>query len=321
MRNSKKIILILLATIFTQQLVMAQTEVAPLSPRLTQYMLHQPFVNPAAVGSYESFTGAMSYRNDWSGMEGTANTQGIDVTMPLSDVNYMGVGLIRDYIGAGYETQYSFNINYAFRLQFTDEDYLSLGLSAGGDYIVNDFSNLEGINLNDPAYSQIAESTFAPNMRLGAYYFRDKVYAGVAISNLFSTTITTNANNTKEYDTEYLDFNKVNYMIHAGVSIPISEYWDLNASSLARYATGSNLQVDINSMFMYDNIFGIGAMYRTTNELAIMANFRFLEKFRLGYAYETRLSDYDNSDMGTHEIMLIFQLPDPKGSAIVVPRF
>ena len=294
---------------------------APLGPRLTQYMLHQPFVNPAAVGSYESFTGAMSYRNDWSGMEGTANTQGLDVTMPLSDVNYMGIGLIRDYIGAGYETEYSFNVNYAFRFKVSDDDYISLGLSGGGDYIVNDFSNLEGLNMNDPSYSQVTESTFAPNMRLGAYYFRDKIYAGLAISNLFSTTITTNPDNTKEYSTEYLDFKKVNYMVHAGISIPVSDYWDLNVSSLARYASGSDLQVDINSLFMYDNIFGIGAMYRTTNELAIMANFRLLERFRLGYAYETRLSDYDNTDMGTHEIMLIFQLPDPKGSAIVVPRF
>ena len=308
-------------TVLTQQVVVAQTDVAPLDPRLTQYMMHQPFINPASIGSYESLTAAMSYRNDWTGIEGTSNTQGIDVTMPMSDANFLGIGLIRDYIGAGYETQYSLNVNYAFKFQISDNDFLSLGLSGGGDYIVNDFSKLEGININDPSFSQTSESTFAPNMRLGAYYFRDKIYAGFTMNNLFSTTILTNPDNTKEYTTEYLNMDKVNYMVHLGVSIPISDYWDLNVSSLGRYAKGSDVQFDFNTLFMYDNIFGIGAMYRTSNELAIMANFRFLEKFRIGYAYETRLSDYDNTDMGTHEIMLIFQLPDPKGSAIVVPRF
>ncbi len=307
---------------FTQQILFAQIDVAPLEPRLTQYMLHQPFINPASIGSYETFTAAMSYRNQWVGMDGTPNTQGLDFTMPINDVNFIGAAVARDYLGEGYAPHgYYFNINYAFKLQLTEADYLSLGLSAGGNYIITDLSGLEGIAIDDPALTGGSESVFSPNMRLGAYYFRDRVYAGFTLSNLFSTTTITNPDYTKEQNTEYFNMDKVNYMAHAGVSVPIGEYWDIDMSTLGRYAKGTKVQVDLNALFVYDNFFGIGATYRTSNEVALMANFRFLDHFRLGYAYEALLSDLDNSNSGTHEIMLIFQLASPKGTAIMVPRF
>jgi len=136
-------------------------------------MLHQAFINPAAIGSYETFTAAAYYRNQWTGIEGTPNVQGLDFTIPLGEVNYIGAQVLKDDIANGYENRYVFNVNYAFRLQLTDEDYLSLGLSAGGDYIANDYSGLNPIGVVDPSLPSGTETYFAPNMRLGAYYFRD----------------------------------------------------------------------------------------------------------------------------------------------------
>lgn len=306
--------------IFGQHELKAQTQhnIAPLKGRLTQYMLHQPFINPAAMGSYETFTAAAFYRNQWVGMNGTPNVQGLDATIPIGEVNFLGASILRDDIGGGYEKRYDFNINYAFKLRLTDNDYLSLGLSAGGDYIVNDYSELYGI-ANDPSLPTGTESFFAPNMRLGLYYFRNRVYVGAALSNLFSTT--EDKTESSGYRTNYLDWNEVDYMGHAGVRIPVGDYWDLDLSTLGRYRATAKFQADFNAQFIYDKIIGIGATYRTSNEVAFMANFRFLDHFRLGYAYGTFVNELSNSNSGTHEIMLIYQLGSPKGSAIVIPRF
>jgi len=32
---------------------------------LSQYMVHQPFINPGAVGAFESLNGSLFYRTQW----------------------------------------------------------------------------------------------------------------------------------------------------------------------------------------------------------------------------------------------------------------
>lgn len=302
--------------VFGQQDTYGQVKAeSPLGYRLSQYMLHQPFINPAALGSYETFTAAAFYRNQWTGIEGSPNTQGLDITAPLNDVNYIGGQITRDNSGGVYDNRYKFDVNYAFRLKLTDKDFLSLGLSAGGEYVSNDYGNLSPI-APDPSIPTGIQTAFAPDMRLGAYYFRDKIYAGLAMNNLFSTDY---SDQEGDYVTE-LNMEAVEYLIHGGISIPFSNYWDLDVSSLVKYRKGSDLQADFNALFVFDKTFGFGAAYRTSNELALMANFRFLDHFRLGYAYETIFGKLQNSN-GTHEVMLIYQLASPRGSAITVPRF
>lgn len=278
-----KKIYILLLLLSSRYDVYSQLKLMPLEGRLTQYTLQKSFVNPAVIGSYDALSASVYYRNQWTGIKGAPKTQGLDFSIPMNNKNNLGIQLIRDNIAEGYKNNYNINIIYAHRIQLTKTDFLSFGIDAGADEIVSNYSSLRALTAGDPMLLTATETTFVPNLKLGAYYFRSRLYAGFALNNIFFAENNTSA--AGGYKMEYFNWQKIQYVGHGGAKIYMSEYWDMDLSTLGRYKAGTSIQVDINAMFLYDNVLGIGATYRTNKEVAIMSNISFLEHFKLGYSY------------------------------------
>jgi type IX secretion system PorP/SprF family membrane protein len=276
---------------------------------LSQYMLHQPFLNPASMASYQYINGALLYRKQWVGFEGAPSVQGVNFNMPFKGrKSFLGVTVLNDQIGVNRFTDVS--ATYAYRIGITEKTSLSFGLSATLAMLQSDLSEVATTqdHLNgtvDPVYSSDTKTFMAPDLDFGVYYFGSRFYVGLALPSLLDNKIV--------FDSDYkndigFDFSTLHYNISGGYKFKLSDRFDLNTSALIKLVSGSPMQFDVNAQLSYNNLFGIGASYRSQQIIVAMANVKITKFFKLGYAYDYNFSELSDVSTGSHEIILIFEL-------------
>jgi type IX secretion system PorP/SprF family membrane protein len=305
--------LILAAALFTGVNSFAQNQF-----HVSQYMMHHSFINPGAIGNSNALNGAIFYRNQWSGMDGAPTVMGLNFNKPFTKgKNHLGFTVVHDQIGVS--KNFEFTLTYAYRMKLGINKYLSLGLSATVSLMQSNLATVQTTDANDPIFSSNTPTFTMPNAKFGAYYFSPKFYVGFAIPNLLENKVI--------YNTTYTgvtEFNPENlhYYLHSGYSFALSEDFDLNPSVLLKQVAGSPLSIDINVQMMYKKKFGVGASFRTSNELIGLLNYQITDSFRLGYAYDFNWGQLGSFSKGSHEVMLIFRHMEKKGiPAIESPRF
>src|SRR5688572_90326 len=120
----KKITAILIVCFITST-VLAQQD-----PLYSQY-INNPFVlNPAYAGMTNNLNTSVSYREQWTGLEGNPTTLNANGDVSLSG-NRMGAGLmiVSDKIGSTSVNE--FYGSYAYRIRLVRNTTLSFGLQAG----------------------------------------------------------------------------------------------------------------------------------------------------------------------------------------------
>lgn len=285
---------------------------------LSQYMLHQPLLNPAALGSYANINGALLYKHQWTGFDGAPKIQGFNINTPLgASNNYVGLTVYNDQIGVNHRMDIS--ATYAYRAQVNETSAIAFGLSATVAMMQSNLAEVEVVDVNDPIFSANTETFIAPDFKFGAYYFSEKFYVGFALPNLL--------NNQVIYDNGYsskteFDAKNLHYHVHAGYEFTLSENMDMNVSTLIKEVYGAPMQIDLNAQVVFNKKFGIGASYRTAKIVNGLVNFRFNEFLQLGYAYDYNFTDLSKVSSGTHEIMLVYNvMRNITGAKIEGPRF
>ncbi len=298
---------------------------AQLSSEVNQYMVYQPYINFASASSYETVNGALFYRNQWTGFDGAPITYGLGVAIPIpkkNSIKYtnstMGISLQREEIGI--HRNDALSIDYAYRLQINRSTFLSFSLSPTIRFL-NDNFNLTVSNDIDPLLNQVAVSKTAPNFKFGSYLFKDNFYIGFATTNLLYNNI---YNNSSTYGIETgFDPKRINYLLHTGYQHDINKNNSIITSGLIKISEGANIHYNINILWStLSEKLGIGASYRSTKDLVFIANFKLYNQFKLSYAYQYALSELNNYENGSHELMLVYQVkPKKKLIKIRTPRF
>lgn len=285
---------------------------------MSQSMMYQPFINPAAIGSYNNLNGALFYKNQWTGFVGAPEIGGLSVNSPIKGSNHsVGFTFINDKIGISNNKDLSFM--YAYKMKLNDKNYISLGLTGSMMMMQSNLANLDIIQGADPVFQANTPTYVMPNAKFGAYYFTNKFYAGFGIPNLMKNKIETNG--IIKASTTFATDN-IHFYIHSGYKFEINEDWDANASILLKEVSGAPLQIGLNGQFVYKELLGLGASYRTSKELVIMANYQITQELKLGYAYDFNMDDIGKYSSGTHEIILLFNIINDKVIPIIeVPRF
>ncbi len=293
---------------------------AQLTNEINQYMVHQPFVNFSSATSYQSFTAAGYYRNQWVGFNGAPQTFGLQVQSPLASINSsVGLRLIRDQIGVNVSDQVA--LNYAYRLQLKESNYLSFSLSPKMFFKKGDLNQL--ITTSDQSDPLTSVSYSVPamfNAELGAYYFKQNFYLGFAIPNILVNNVL--VMDSKNYINEFRT-NQMNVFIHSGYQHNLANNQAITGSVLMKTAMGANIHGELNALYSFKSEqFGFGVSYRTSKEWLALVKATFLDSFTFSYAYQhsfTEISSYQN---GTHELMMIYQLATKKKLIpITSPRF
>ena len=284
---------------------------------ITQYMNHQPFINPASIGSYENMNGALLYKTQWVGLEGAPQIGAFSINSPIGDSkNHLGLTVINDKIGVRQDMDISGN--YAYRMPISTKTNLTLGLSASLRLLQGDFATINTTIDNDPLFQSNTSTIPAANFKFGSYYNSERFYIGFAVPNLIKNTITTNDKANSEFD-----FKDMHFYLHSGYYFPINNVFDLKSSVLFKQVSGAPLQMDINSQVEFKRKFALGLSYRSSKEMVGLISLELNSYIRLAYSYDYAFNEVNTVSSGTHEIMILFNFINisAKKAVITAPRF
>lgn len=273
---------------------------AQIDPQFTQYMFNETFINPAYVGSRESISATLLYRNQWVGIEGSPKTQTFSIHAPLKN-RHVGLGLsvINEEIGISH--QLSFSAYFAYRILYP-HSALSFGLGGGFSNHEERFSDVRTIIPGDQQFMTDVNKSFLPNSSFGVYYYNKKFYAGLSIPRLMQNKIIiSSANSVVE--------NKVNYKLWhynlaSGFVFDLKEDLKVKPSLLIKMVQNAPVEIDVNLNFIFHDFLWLGAAYRSGDAVAALLGLQLNRQLMLGYSYDYTLTPLEKYNSGTHEITL-----------------
>ena len=289
---------------------------------ISQNMLHQPFLNPASIGSYGSLNGALLYKKQWVNIEGAPEIQAFNVNMPLNDDddNYIGLSVLHDKIGVN--DNFSLSMSYAYALKVDRNTKLSFGISAKANILQSSLLNVKNLqSTKDLSFSKNLKSHVLPNFRYGMYYYSNKFYIGFVIPELFTNSVLINNDLTTKNEIKF-ESKELHYYLSGGYKFEYSNDMNVITSTLLKHVSGSPLQIELNVLLELEEKLGVGFSYRSSNEFVTILAYKINDIFKMAYSYDFSFSKLAKYHLGTHEISLIFNLErQNKFSFISAPRF
>ena len=278
----------------------------------THYMYNTLVVNPAYAGSRDALTMTGLGRFQWAGFSGAPMTQTFTAHAPVAWKSLgLGISAVNDKIGLVNTT--SLYIDVAYRLKLSEKSRLSIGLKGGFNNYNARLSSAQVIDQNDNSFS--ADRTgYMPNAGVGIYYQSEKFYAGVSVPKVVENKFKANG--------VYVGSEQRCYYFIAGGIIDLNPRLKLKPTALGMLAQGGTAQINTTVQLFIDDLFNIGAMYRSQDAVGIIAGINVTEQLLLSYSYDfsvsNRTAKYNN---GSHEILLRYDLIFKKEKRIKSPRY
>ena len=82
-------------------------------------------------------------------------------------------------------------------------------------------------------------------------------------------------------------------------------------SLLIKKEGNSEIQYDLNVNVLLNEIFWVGASYRSKEAVVALFEYQINRKFRVGYSYDITLGGISNYNFGSHELMLGYDFGYP----------
>ena len=272
----------------------------------THYMYNMSVVNPAyASGAPAMLNLGGLYRTQWVGSVGAPKTFTFFGHTAITDKVEVGLSFVSDDIGDGAKKENNVYADFAYVLNLGGQNKLSLGLKAGFTSMQTNFNGFvlqSGDVTTDLAFAENVNVT-APNIGVGAYYFRNNFYAGISVPNLLETKHIEEKSGINAYGSE-----DIHTFLTAGYVFQINDKVKLKPAFMTKYVHGAPLSIDVTANVLYNNKFELGAAYRIDDAVSALVNINVTPSLRVGYAYDYTLSNLGQFNSGTHEIMLLFDL-------------
>lgn len=314
------------------------TAYAQQKPYYTQYILNNYILNPAISG-IENYTDLkLSYRNQWTGIDGAPVTTYLSVHSPIGKKDYRttatsfqvpgenprgrsyweeynapaphhGAGLMVMNDKTGYISRFSAYATYAYHKGISVRTTLAAGFLAGITSVSLDRSKIEWgtLNPNDPAigYANGELKKLKPEVGVGMFLYSGEYFAGLSVLNIIPNKL-----KFVNTDSAYGAYFEPQYMATAGYRFFVADDFTALPSIMLQFIQPFPLQVHANVRLQYQDKFWVGGSYRYSDQFggfAAMAGINISNTFNIGYAYDvsttSRLRNYTRN---THEIILGF---------------
>lgn len=308
-------------------------------PYYTQYILNNYILNPALSG-IENYTDVkLSYRNQWTGINGSPVTTYLSVQGPIGKKDYRttatsfevpgenprgkqyweeytapephhGVGMIVMNDKTGYLSRFSMYASYAYHKPLGIRTTLSAGFMAGISNVSLDRTKIVwgSLDPNDPAigYNNGELKKLRPEVGAGLWLYSRDYFIGASVLNIIPGKA--KFVNTDKYGSSFAP----HFIASAGYRYLLGENISMLPSVCVQWINPEPVQVHANVKFQYQDKAWLGGSYRFTDQLggyAAMAGINISGAFNIGYSYDvstnSRLRTYTRN---THEIILGFLL-------------
>ena len=263
--------------------------------------------NPAYVGVDGSAININS-RAQWLGIEDGPLTNYLIVHLPEKKNASLGFTIQNDRVFVENKSQVT--VDYSYKLQLSNDSYLSLGLKAGGRFFNVDLNNVPRI-FSEPNQSISAPGNyFSPIFGAGISYISKKGFLGVAVPGLLNST---GLNKNQDWELTSRDYTYVH--LSGGFYLNLSDKFSVNPSLIYR---SNPRQPDLfNSIIEmdYNDRFSLGSVFTNNSTMAFFFKLKSKKGFHIGYGYEfSSANDMQAIKNSTHELMLRVDLKSKKKS-------
>lgn len=279
-------------------------------PIQSLYMFDPLLINPAYAGTHVQLSGTAIYRNQWVNFDGAPKTFTGSIHSGFRKAR-VGLGLIfgNDQIGVHSDNSiygvYSYKIPLSTR---KNGGVISMGIQGGFNSLKSDYFKTTP---RDGAEVGVI-SKFNPNFGAGVFYRGNNLYAGLSVPYILANKIIDIVD--VEMDTTFETSGKQQryYYLMGGFTKTLSKDVKWMPSTLIRIQNNAPLSFDINNMFIFYDVVGLGASYRLGDSVIGLFELQINENFHVGYAYDITMSDMRLYSNGSHEIMINYRIKLPK---------
>jgi type IX secretion system PorP/SprF family membrane protein len=270
-------------------------------PLFTQYMFNKLLVNAAYAGSREITTIDLLDRMQWVGIEGAPRTFTFSVHTAMRN-RKVGLGLYGYRDALGPTINQGLMATYSYRLLFERSSF-AFGLQAGFKYFNFDWDQIRLKYPDDYYFLPKEIQRFAPDLNLGMYYQSERFFAGLSSKQLLENEY----GMIKSSDGKST-FSRLarHYYLMAGYLLPIQDRILFRPSMLVKYVRNAPAQLDVNASVIFNEVFWVGASFRTQKAIAFMAEFRITPKIRLGYSLDIWLNELQPYNYGSNDLRVCF---------------
>jgi len=282
---------------------------AQLYPVYSQYYFNELMINPAFAGAHVQFSATSTYRNQWINFPGAPKTFSLTAHSSLVG-GRVGVGIMINEDKIGSYANKDLTLVYAYKLRFP-KSTLSFGIQGSLYFLNADFSSLN-IQQGDPNF--IPYNLFKPNFGAGIYYNQRNFFIGFSnpylINSKFSTSMMT-ADPVTGLPTKIQSnlYQFRNYFLRSGFIANLDPKGNvkINPSILLRAQEGAPLSLDINTSFIFYDVFSAGVSLRSGDAIISFLSLKLSEKLYFSYSFDFTTSDLAPFSSGTQELMLNYR--------------
>ena len=264
-------------------------------PNLSFFFNQMNFFNPAYAGSNFSNEISLVSRNQWAAIENSPTSQFL--TISSSRKNNVGLGL-SIYSNKNFvESRTISYIDFSYKLEFSSDKHLFLGIKGGSDFSKADLSDIANQEVFDPALDNSVR--FFPNLGVGLLLKLPRFYFSFSIPRMFS-------NQNKDLVFYGSKVNPV--FIGTGYKLSVTKSLNLKTNILLKSSRESKSLLMTNISLDFSENFELGFNYSTSNTISPLVSLN-LKQFTLGYSYEMSLQNNLNSlGLKTHEVLIKYNM-------------
>lgn len=284
----------------------------------THYMYNTLVVNPGYAGSRDALTVTALDRSQWVNFNGAPITQTLTMHTPLLN-QHIGIGLsaMNDKIGPVNNS--SVFVDFAYIMKLTEKSKLALGLSAGADILQANLNTLKLDEQTDPVFLNNINHRATPNFGFGAYYYRERFYAGVSIPNMvennYSAIDEPNGNTLVGKQSRH-------YFFIAGTMINLGDNVGFKPTTYVKVTAGAPVEADLTASFIFMKKLLVGVMFRTGDAFGALVGVDINDQFHVGYSYDWSYGlQTFKYNQGSHEIVLRYDFIFFDKKRIRSPRY
>ena len=267
-------------------------------PVFTQYMNNLLTIQPAYAGISGQLNVTGISRAQWIGFEGAPNTNSLTISSPITKYNIaLGLSIVNDKWGP--LRQNGINVDYAFRIQLREDQYLSFGLKGEVNTFQANFTDLRIWDSPDMVFMYDVKLKFIPNMGLGILWHSDRFFLGASSPKILKDDVKSESG-----------VNAYSEVIHiygmAGYVFFLNDIIKFKPTILYRWAERTPSYVDFTTSFLlYDQVW-IGATYRMKNSVGLIFQYHVNPQLKFGYSYDLTTFHPSQVNSGTHEFMISY---------------
>lgn len=273
--------------------------------KITQFLQHNFFYNPAASGVDEKSSFGAMYRSMWAGIDGGPKTTVLFFDKKL-EKHKVGFSTVFYSNKTGPTSRTGGNLNLAYIVKLKDDRALHFGLGAHLLQFSVDKNKIASAIANDPLLAS-ASNTFKGDANAGVYFTSSKFNIGVSAMQLVQPKLNMIKGTSGEDNQGKLYRH---YYVVSNYNIQVDEDNVLTPNVLVKYQPNAPVDIEAGARLLYQNFLWVGANYHYKQEFSIYAGLKIDEKMSIGYAYDRYNAPVDifNGGNGGHEFALRFFL-------------